>query len=234
MNNDVRKIGAWFGDISNLAALIAIATVIVGLSQNSKLVIIAAFGVLTLIIFLKYADLARFKDKLESLEDIPALGLAKGSVRAFLAFGFLIGFGLFIYYTLSSEDTSNMAIFTALCTIISAVVGFYFGSKTAMAAQTVASQAAPEIIAIEPGKGKVGSDVKITNLSGNGFRSGASVYLVLGTDKIFAENVTVIQPTKIKCMFKLLKTAKPGKWDVVVTNPDGQQGILDDGFEVKA
>lgn len=206
---------------------------IVGLYQNKKLVIIAAFGVLTLIIFLKYADLARFKDKIESLEDIPSLGLAKGSVRAFLAFGFLIGFGLFIYYTLSSGTKANMEIFTALGSIICAVVGFYFGSKTATAAQTAASQAVPEIIAIEPGKGKVDSDVKITNLSGSGFRSGASVYVVLGRDKILAENVTVIQPTKIKCMFKLPKTAKAGKWDVVVTNPDGQQGILDDGFEVE-
>jgi hypothetical protein len=46
---------------------------------------------------------------------------------------------------------------------------------------------------------------------------------ILGTAKIQAEDVNVVNPTKIKCLFKLIvPVAGPGKWNVVVTNPDGQ------------
>lgn len=242
MDNDTtKKIGAWFGDISNLAALTAIAAIIATIiiaavlkQQPSRLIILAGLSVLVLVVLLKYADIARFGEKIQSYEDVPALGLAKGSVRALLSFGFLIGLGLFIYYSLVVKGEPNMQIFTALISIISAVVGFYFGSKTVTGAQISAAQAAPSISAIEPGKGKVGSEVQITNLAGGGFKSGARVSLVLGTDRIFAENVSVIAPNKIKCVFKLPQTAKAVKWDVVVANPDGQQGILDDGFEIES
>jgi hypothetical protein len=240
MDNDTtKKIGAWFSDISNLTALTAIAAIIATIiiaaalkQQPSRLIILAALSVLVLVVLLKYADISRFGEKIQSYGDVPALGLAKGSVRALLSFGFLVGLGLFIYYSLAIKGKPNMQIFTALISIISAVVGFYFGSKAAIAGQNTAAPAAPNISAMEPGSGKVGSEVQITNLAGGGFKPGARVSLVLGTDKIFAENVSVIAPNKIKCVFKLSQTVKAGKWDVVVANPDGQQGILDDGFEL--
>jgi hypothetical protein len=46
---------------------------------------------------------------------------------------------------------------------------------------------------------------------------------ILGTAKIQVEDVNVVNPTKIKCLFNLMvPVAGPGKWNV--TNPDGQGG----------
>jgi len=99
-----KTISAWFGDITNLAALLAIAIVIYELfspARNAK-VLVLGVGTLIFIVILRYADVGRFKDAALSQEGIPSLGLARGSVRAFLAFGFLVGFGLYIYYATTS------------------------------------------------------------------------------------------------------------------------------------
>jgi hypothetical protein len=85
---------------------------------------------------------------------------------------------------------------------------------------------------IEPKVGKAGDEVSITSLTGTGFQANATVCLVLGTDKIFADNVNVLQPKKITCIFKLPQASKKGIWDIVVNNPDGQTGTLTKGFEI--
>jgi hypothetical protein len=233
-NNNTNKFITWFGDISNLAALLAIAVVVVELFRNqSKLVLLSAFAALILIVLLKYADVGRFKGAVASQDGVPPLGLAKGSVRAFLAFGFLLGLGLYIYYATAHEDKFKPEIFTALSSIIAAVVGFYFGSKAAAVASATIRLAAPEVSNIDPDAGAAGSKVRITNLAGTGFKTDATVSLVLGTDKIQAEEVKVAQGTKITCILNIRQGSPTGKWDVIVTNPDGQTGTLPDGFEVK-
>ena len=182
---------------------------------------------------MKNADVGRFKEVIQSHEDIPPLGLAKGSVRALLALGFFIGLGLYTYYAMKVKKFEP-GVFTALSSLVSAVAGFYFGAKTAAAPQNAAKVPAPEVSDINPEAGEINSVVTITNLSGSGFQAGAAVSLVLGPVKISAENVNVVSSTKITCIFNLTqKTARLGNWNVVVTNPDGQKDILAEGFEIK-
>ena len=229
----LKKSTSWLGDVSNITALLAIAIVIISLFRDqSKLFILVGMGTLILVVFLKYADVGRFKEVIQSYEDIPPLGLAQGSIRALLALGFFIGLGLYTYYAMKVEKFVP-GVFTALSSLVSAVAGFYFGAKTAAAPKTTTKAPAPVVSGINPDDGEIGDPVSIDNLSGSGFQAGAAVSLVMGPTKISAGDVNVVSSTKITCVFNLKSTtAKPGKWNVVVTNPDGQKGSLAEGFEI--
>lgn len=76
-----------------------------------------------------------------------------------------------------------------------------------------------------------GSRIAITNLAGTGFQADAIVSLVMDAETILAQDVHVVRSTKITCSFDLGK-GKPGKWNVVVKNPDHQTGILQGDFEI--
>jgi len=157
-NEAFRKIGGWFGDITNLAALLAIFIAVAGLIKDQTLILLLAFGALIVLVLLRYADMGRFKETIPGQEGVPPLGLARGSVRAFLAFGILVGFGLYIYYAVTpAKGNFKPEIFTALSSIISAVVGFYFGSRATAAAQPGARPSAPEVSGVEPNKGRAGA-----------------------------------------------------------------------------
>jgi len=70
-----------------------------------------------------------------------------------------------------------------------------------------------------------------TAVSGANFQSGATVLLRrAGYTDIGASNVTV-SASQITCQFDLAGAA-PGRWDVVVTNPNGLSGTLTGGFTV--
>ncbi len=75
--------------------------------------------------------------------------------------------------------------------------------------------------------------VDIINLVGTNFRQGATVSLVRGDEHIPGKSVNVINSSKVTCSFDLSQISQAGKWNVVVTNPDGQKGILDEGFEIQ-
>jgi hypothetical protein len=229
-NQTLKKIGAWLGDVTNLAALLAIAIVVIELIRNeNRLILLSALGILIIIILLRYADVGRFTGAVASQEGIPPLGLARGSVRAFLAFGILLGFGLYIYYA-TTCGKFQIEIFTALSSIISAVVGFYFGSRSTAAVQPAVRSAAPTVSSIGPSTGEAGKTDFETTVTGAGFQAGATVSLALGTDDRRAKTIDVVDATKIVCTFDL--PSKKGNWDVVVTNPDGQTGTLPEGFEI--
>ena len=92
--------------------------------------------------------------------------------------------------------------------------------------------AAPTISTITPAYGFNTGMVSITDLSGTGFSSGATVKLTkTGQTNISATGVSVTS-TKITGNFNLNgKTA--GLWNVVVTNPDGQATVKVEGFEIR-
>ena len=52
--------------------------------------------------------------------------------------------------------------------------------------------------------------------------------------EIPATSVNVVSPTKITCNFNLTTPVSLGLYDVVVTNPDAQSGILANGFTITA
>lgn len=91
---------------------------------------------------------------------------------------------------------------------------------------------APTVTGIDPPKGDNDKVVGIGDLSGTGFRAGAKVNLSRSGENITATAVAVASPTKITCVFDL--NGKPtGSWDVVVTNEDGQEGVLPNGFAIE-
>ena len=92
--------------------------------------------------------------------------------------------------------------------------------------------AAPSVTGIDPDSGVNTGPVTITNLSGTGFKDGATVTLLKsGETNISGTGVVVAAPDRITCNFDLTG-AKTGAWDVLVTNDDGQQGTLAGGFTV--
>jgi photosystem II stability/assembly factor-like uncharacterized protein len=91
---------------------------------------------------------------------------------------------------------------------------------------------APTVTSISPGTGVAGWTVKVTNLAGTGFQAGATVKLSMsGQGDIAATGVNVQSDKEITCDFDLTGAAA-GAWDVVVTNPDAQEGRLAGGFTV--
>jgi hypothetical protein len=90
------------------------------------------------------------------------------------------------------------------------------------------------VSAISPSSGIVGSTVVPVSVGGNGFVSGASVRLNrTGNPDIVATGVNVGSSNLITCAISLPANATPGLWNVVVTNADGQSGMLPAGFRVK-
>jgi len=74
------------------------------------------------------ADVRRFGLDVQKSADIPPMGLAPGTVRALLAFGILAGgFAMLFYGHLIKPDGEHVTFVT---TIVTAVVAFYFGSRS--------------------------------------------------------------------------------------------------------
>jgi hypothetical protein len=92
---------------------------------------------------------------------------------------------------------------------------------------------APTVTAITPNTGVNNASVDVTNLTGTGFVSGAVVKLTkTGLTDISATNVAVVSSTQISCTLPIAG-APTGVWNIVVANPDGQSGTLENSFTVK-
>ena len=92
--------------------------------------------------------------------------------------------------------------------------------------------AAPAISSIIPSSGFNSSIVSITDLTGTGFSTAATVKLTKGGQVNITATGVSVTATKIACNFDI--TGKPaGYWNVIVTNPDGQSTMLANGFEIK-
>jgi PKD repeat protein len=92
---------------------------------------------------------------------------------------------------------------------------------------------APTVSGINPATGSAGSTVKITNLQGTGFVTGATVKLNMTVyPDIAATDVIVVNPNIITCNISIPAGATPWPRNVVVTNIDGQNGMLSSGFTI--
>nr|WP_320161589.1 PGF-pre-PGF domain-containing protein [uncultured Methanoregula sp.] len=91
---------------------------------------------------------------------------------------------------------------------------------------------APTVTSITPHSGLNSTSIGITNLAGSGFYGAPTVNLTrAGYSNITATSVTVISSSNITCTFDLTNRI-PGTWNVNVTNPDGQQAALLNGFTI--
>jgi len=114
------------------------------------------------------------------------------------------------------------------------VVTNYDGQSGVRANGFTITAPAPTVTSITPATGLNTTTISITNLSGTNFLSGATVRLNrTGYADIAGTGVTVVSPVNITCTFDLTgRTAGP--WNVVVTNYDGQSGVLANGFTITA
>lgn len=73
----------------------------------------------------------------------------------------------------------------------------------------------------------------VNYVGGSGFQPGASVKIRRsGSPDISMTYTQVLSGVQITGYITIPIDATPGQWDVVVTNPDGQSGILQNGFVV--
>src|SRR5271157_325330 len=92
----------------------------------------------------------------------------------------------------------------------------------------------PTLTGITPSGGSNTTVVSITNLSGINFNTTIKPSVKLnrtGNADIAATNVTALLSTWLTCTFDLTGQ-EAGSWNVVVTNPDGQEGMFANGFTV--
>jgi photosystem II stability/assembly factor-like uncharacterized protein len=90
---------------------------------------------------------------------------------------------------------------------------------------------APEITSMTPSFGVENTVVDITDLAGTGFNAGATVRIEKTGTTVNATDVNVVSATQVTCKLNL-SGAPLGKYDVVVKNPDAQEGTLAYGFTV--
>jgi len=141
--NSWEAIGSWFGNITNTAVIFAIGIIIASIIKGNvdKFIVLMAFGTIFMSILLRYADVKRFKKVISPNWEVPPLGLARGSVRGMIAFGLILGFGMYLYSARrGTKHDMDDKVFGALVSIISAVIGFYFGTRSTPNALETATQ----------------------------------------------------------------------------------------------
>jgi hypothetical protein len=89
------------------------------------------------------------------------------------------------------------------------------------------------VLTIDPDNGR-NIDVEVNAaITGAWFQDKAEVKLSLsGQPDIVATGIRVRSAAEILCVFNL-RDALPGRWDLVVTNPDGGRGILPGAFTIR-
>jgi hypothetical protein len=97
------------------------------------------------------------------------------------------------------------------------------------------SPTAPAISTITPSEGGNTQTLQIALTGTNFATSGGTpvVKLLRGDDTITGSGVSVSDSTQLNATVDL-NGATPGLWDVSVTNPNGESGILEDAFTVRA
>ncbi|NMB79891.1 MAG: hypothetical protein GYA23_12450 [Methanomicrobiales archaeon] len=95
---------------------------------------------------------------------------------------------------------------------------------------TTPSGNAPTVTSISPTSGAKDATVAVT-ITGTNFQSGGTPKLLLPGSPALAGTGVSISSTKIDCTFNLYGK-DIGKYHVIVTNPDGQSGMLNSAFSI--
>ena len=128
-----------------------------------------------------------------------------------------------------SEDFAKQ-ILTTVSTLVVAVAGFYFGSRSVATARGVVEPSSPVIRGITPNEGEQGEQYDV-EISGKNFQSPKAVKLIKDSEEIAGTDVTW-SATKINCKFDLGQ--HPAKtYELVVVNEDGGEDGLTEAFDVK-
>ncbi|MGI6375215.1 MAG: hypothetical protein ACOX3S_04320 [Anaerolineae bacterium] len=123
-------------------------------------------------------------------------------------------------------------ILTTVSTLVVAVAGFYFGTRSVLAAHGDRRGAEPLIRKVEPAQGAAGSDLALA-IVGRGFGQAEAVRLARGDRVLNADNV-MSGAERVTATLHLPADAEPGAWAVEVAFGDGARDRLDDAFTVTA
>jgi hypothetical protein len=145
----------------------------------------------------------------------------------------LFNVGTALPKTQASQDIAKQII-TVVSTLVVAVAGFYFGSKSATAVSGgVAAISAPLIRSINPTGGKREEDIGF-KIFGKNFELAKEVKLIRDSIEIQCTDVTS-SSTMITGKLKIPKDSEAypgGKWTVVVINSDKGEDRLESAFTV--
>ncbi len=110
----------------------------------------------------------------------------------------------------------------------------YVAEYSSYRVQVFSSASAPSVTTITPSSGLNTGSIAFSSLTGTGFTAGAAVNLTkTGQANISATGVSVVSADKITGNFDITGSVA-GTWNVIVTNPDGQFGLLTNGFTISA
>ncbi len=104
------------------------------------------------------------------------------------------------------------------------------GQSAKLAGSFIVYGPPPILSSVSPGSGVNDASVKVS-LFGQAFEKGASIKLTSGANTIVGTSVETVNAKEMNCLFRL-NGATPGLWNVMLTNPDGQQSTLTNGFSV--
>lgn len=133
----------------------------------------------------------------------------------------------------STSMTCQFNLATATAGDWDVVVTNLDGQTGTLAAGFTVKNPKATVTAITPATGVRGWPVTVTNLAGSNFVTGATVKLVnnsAGT-AVAGYDVVRVSSTMITCKFNLLGV-NASRWNVTVTNPDSDPGVLQNAFTV--
>lgn len=142
-----------------------------------------------------------------------------------------------VYYRETANPASDdfaKQLLVMIGTLVTAVSSFYFGSKTAIAAQSDASNPgdAPVIRSINPSKVIRGVLTKL-EITGDGLDTVKEVKAVSNDRQVLATDVTS-SASGVKCSLAMDLSAPTGAWDIVVSDGTGKTAKLSGGLFVES
>ena len=135
-------------------------------------------------------------------------------------------------YTTWSSDQVKCRVPAQVSGQVQVAVNTVGGTSNGSSFIAIASKG-PSVSSVSPGTGIEGTTVNVTNLAGTDFVAGAAVSLARTGSTIPGASVTVVSSYKITCSFNLPR-GSIGTYDLVVRNPNGQEGRLPGAFTVSA
>lgn len=107
------------------------------------------------------------------------------------------------------------------------------GAETSNGKNFTVISSAPTPTSINPTQSAAHSSVKLQNVLGSNFSPSATVQLVRsGQSPISASSRTVASSSQISSPTFNLSSAVEGYWNVLITNPDGQMGTLNNALSI--
>lgn len=142
-----------------------------------------------------------------------------------------------VYYRETANPASDdfaKQLLVMIGTLVTAVSSFYFGSKTAIAAQSDANSPgdAPVIRSINPSKVIRGVLTKL-EITGDGLDTVKEVKAVSNDRQVLATDVTS-SASGVKCSLAMDLSAPTGAWDIVVSDGTGKTAKLSGGLFVES